>query len=136
MKKILIFIAAILFTGCINTHRFDGGQSATFSEQGDGTSGTETIVAPVSLFGGAVQFSLYKKRENVISSINEPTVASGTSAGSKTAAAALTATSSRTNGTKVITYGAQGLSTDAQDIKSILDAVQKLTPAGQALGGK
>jgi hypothetical protein len=131
MKKITIISIAILLSGCMNTHRLDGGQSATFAEADDGTAGTETIIAPVSIFGGLLQFSLWKKRDNVISTIDEPTVASGSSIGSKTAAEALSASSTRTNGVKVVTYGAKGLSTEAQDIAKILERVEKFTPAGQ-----
>lgn len=133
MKKntlLITLILAILSIGCVNTHRLDGGTSATYGKDPETglAVGTETSAGGFDLFGSLFRFRPYVKRTGLASSIDEPTVASGTSAASDTAAQALKAEMEREPGTgkKRVTYGATGLSTEAQKLDSILREIERI----------
>jgi hypothetical protein len=127
-----LIIAALFATGCASTHRLDGGRSAVFGVDTNGVAnGTEIEGPRIAFLGSVVQLFSFTKRANLAASIDEPSASAGYTAASKTAMENASAQMTRSNGVKTVTYGAQGVTTDAQDAKGILDALQKLTPAGQ-----
>ena len=132
MKTILVLSLAFILSGCASTHRLDGGRSAIFHSDANGQgTGTEVEGPRIALLGGVLQLFSFTKRNNVASTIDEPSASAGYTAASKTAMENASAQMVRSNGVKQVTYGAQGVTTDAQDLKAIIDALQKLTPAGQ-----
>lgn len=126
-----LVVAALLTTGCASTHRLDGGRSATFGVDEKGVANGAEIEGPrIAVLGGVLQLFSFTKRDNVLSTIDEPSASAGYTAASRTAMENASAQMIRSNGVKQVTYGAQGVTTDAQDLKAILDALQKLTPSG------
>lgn len=132
MKTFLALSLAFILSGCASTHRLDGGRSAIFGVNTNGVAnGTEIEGPRIALMGSVIQLFSFTKRDNVASTIDEPSASAGYTAASKTAMENASAQMTRSNGVKTVTYGAQGVTTDAQDLKAIIDALQKLTPAGQ-----
>lgn len=123
-KTILLIVASITFltVGCIGTARTDVGRSQLYKD------GTGKRFETPSLSVGPIRISLGQYDANLQAAIDEPTAAVGTSIGSKTDVAALAASSERnpTNGTKVIKWGATDLSTEAQELKDILDELRRI----------
>lgn len=121
----LLLLAAIIIpalVGCGTIGRTDGGESAVFAATGKQTTGPS-----ISLLGGMVKLNTWRKWDNVTATVDEPVGAVGGSALSKAAAEAIQAESMRdTNGMKRITYGAQGISTDAQKLDSILHELERI----------
>lgn len=132
MKSIIVLSLVFFLSGCASTHRLDGGRSAIFGVNTNGVAnGTEIEGPRIALMGSVIQLFSFTKRDNVASTIDEPSASAGYTAASKTAMENASAQMTRSNGVKTVTYGAQGVATDAQDLKAILDGLQKLTPAGQ-----
>lgn len=154
LSTCMIALAGLEF-GCTATARSDGGRSAIYGKQFDAPAmptagdeidiaanpttfeirkpddirgaGTETDGPSLALLWGAIRINSWHKKGNVLATIDEPTLAAGASAASKTGAASLSATSKRKpDGTKEIDWGAQDFRTDAQKAAEILYYLERL----------
>ena len=86
MKTILVLSLAFILSGCASTHRLDGGRSAIFHSDANGQgTGTEVEGPRIALLGGVLQLFSFTKRNNVASTIDEPSASAGYTAASKTA---------------------------------------------------
>lgn len=123
-NHITILLAALLTVGCAGTARFDGGRSSTYAQgQGSRINGPS-----ISLLGGQLRLLSFEKETGLSSSIDEPTMAAGSSIASKSSAESLAAESQRngTNGLKVVRYGAANVKTDAQKLAEILTELERI----------
>jgi hypothetical protein len=134
MKKatitaLIVSLITIFTLGCGTIHRLDGGKSAEFNATN--TNATEVIVGAIQI-GGSV-FSLYpwQKRTGLVRTADQPSIAAANAIASKAAAEAMNGQVIHTNGNKIIIFGAQGVNFEAQDLKLILEQLNKLSPAGQ-----
>ena len=131
-KKLRLWTAvvlAVLLTGCASTHRLDGGRSAIYATDENGQGIGKEIEGPrLQFMGSVLTLFSWSSKSNVRSTVDEPIAAAGYTAASKTAAEAMKAESMRDplTGQKRVTYGATGLSTEAQDLQKILAEVEKI----------
>ncbi len=128
---VYLLLLAALLTGCGTLHRVDGGRTAEFAEDG----GTEIVGPSVQVGGSLLSLFSFQKREKVKRTGDEPSIAAGNSIGSKAAMEAMSGGVLHSNGVKHVTFGAKGITTEAQKIDSILQHLHNLTPEGQLTPG-
>ncbi len=117
-----ILVLSILSIGCAGFYRSDVGRSSTYTDgNGERTEGPSIRI-------GFLQLHSFQREKNLTSAVDEPTLAFGSSAASKTAAESLSALSERnpTNGVKTVKWGAAGLSQEAQKLDEILLRLNQL----------
>lgn len=129
LKTTTLALVNLLLLGCASTHRMDGGRSAIYGVNPNNgePSGKSIEVLRFDLLGAMFRAVPFAMRSGLASEIDEPTAAAGYTALSATAAQSMAATSERhTNGTKVVTYGAQGFETKAQELAEILAEAERI----------
>lgn len=139
INSIIALVFVILCAGCASTHRLDGGRFDVYGNDpatGEAT-GKSLEILRFDMLGAMFRVHPFTMRSGLSVSTDEPTAAAGYSALSKTAAENMTAESERTtNGTKTVRYGAQGLSTEAQELAKILAEAERLKNGLPGNGGR
>jgi len=128
-NKLCLFILLILTAGCASTHRMDGGRFDVYGNDPEtgAANGKSLEILRFDLLGAMFRAIPFSMRSGLAVATDEPTAAAGYTALSSTAAQHMNAQSERgTNGTKTIKYGAQGLSTQAQELAQILAEAERL----------